>query len=144
MVKSRLFKLRKRRLKWRRRGGDQGSVTVEFVLVLPVLLLILFSLIDFGRLMHAKLQLAEAAREGARAAALQTGEDATNTVDALVGGMKTNMTPYDIDICGEHPAPGQDASVTLTYRFEFVTPLPGLGVVGDGLTLTQTAVMPCL
>jgi len=52
----------------RRRGEDRGSVTVEFVLVLPVLLIILFSLIDFGRLMHAKLQLAEAAREGARAA----------------------------------------------------------------------------
>jgi Flp pilus assembly protein TadG len=109
-----------------------------------VLLIVLFSLIDFGRLMHAKLQLAEAAREGARAAALQTGEDATNTVDRLVGGMKANMTPYDINICGNNPAPGQDASVTLTYRFEFVTPLPGLGVVGDGITLTQTAVMPCL
>ena len=38
-----------------RRGEDRGSVTVEFVLVLPVLLIILFSLIDFGRLMHAKL-----------------------------------------------------------------------------------------
>ena len=132
-------------VKWLRRGGDQGSVTVEFVLVLPVLLIILFSLIDFGRLMHAKLQLAEAAREGARAAALQTGEDATTTVDTLVGTMKANMTtPYDINICGNNPAPGQDASVTLTYRFEFVTPLPGLGVVGDGITLTQTAVMPCL
>ena len=131
-------------MRWRRRGGDQGSVTVEFVLVLPVLLIVLFSLIDFGRLMHAKLQLAEAAREGARSAALQTGEDATNTVDTLVGDMKTSMTPYDISACGNNPAPGQDASVTLTYRFEFLTPLTAFGVVGNGVTLTQTAVMPCL
>jgi hypothetical protein len=144
VVKSRLFKLRKRRLNWRRRGEDQGSVTVEFVLVLPVLLIILFSLIDFGRLMHAKLQLAEAAREGARAAALQTGEDATNTVDTLVGGLSAGMSPYVINACGNDPTPGQDASVVLTYRFEFLTPLTAFGVVGDGVTLTQTAVMPCL
>jgi len=128
----------------RRRGEDQGSAAVEFVLVLPVLLIILFSIIDFGRMLHAKLQLAEAAREGARAAALQTGEDAINTVDTLVGGMKDSMTPYVIVSCGEHPAPGQDATVTLNYRFEFVTPLAFFGVGGNGITLTQTAVMPCL
>ena len=109
-----------------------------------MLLIILFSIIDFGRMLHAKLQLAEAAREGARAAALQTGEDAANTVDTLVGGMKTTMTPYVIVSCGEHPAPGQDATVTLNYRFEFVTPLAFFGVGGNGITLTQTAVMPCL
>ena len=57
-------------LTWRRRGEDQGSAAVEFVLVLPVLLIILFGIIDFGRLLHAKLQLAEAAREGGPAAAL--------------------------------------------------------------------------
>ena len=107
--------------------------------------MVLFSIVDFGRLLHARLQLAEAAREGARAAALVSADQATATVNAIVGPMATSMTtPYDIAACPEHPDPGQDASVTLVYQFEFVTPLPFLSIGGDGMTLTQTAVMPCL
>ena len=73
----------------RRRNGqrDQGAAAVEFVLVLPVLLVILFGIIDFGRLMHAKLQLAEAAREGARASELIVGAAAISApVDLATAG----------------------------------------------------------
>ena len=127
-----------------RRNRERGAAAVEFALVLPILIMLIFGIIDFGRMLNARITITEAAREGARAAALQTGEDAANTIDTLVGGMKTTMTPYVIVSCGEHPAPGQDATVTLNYRFEFVTPLAFFGVGGNGITLTQTAVMPCL
>ena len=131
----------------RRRNGqrDQGAAAVEFVLVLPVLLVILFGIIDFGRLMHAKLELAEAAREGARAAALVNVDEARSTIDDIVGDMSSDMDqPYDVSGCGPIVTPGQDARVTLVYHFSFVTPFLGIGGEDGRLTLTQTAVMPCM
>jgi Flp pilus assembly protein TadG len=130
----------------RRRKGqaDQGAAAVEFVLVLPVLLIVLFGIIDFGRLMYAKLELAEAAREGARAAALVSVDDSRNTINDIVAEMSSDMdSPYSISGCGSSPGPGDDARVTLVYHFSFVTPFLGIGG-DDGLTLTQTAVMPCM
>ena len=50
-----------------RRTRDRGSVAVEFALVLPVLLLIVFGIIDFGRALNAQIELTGAAREGAQA-----------------------------------------------------------------------------
>ncbi len=49
---------------------DRGAAAVEFVLVLPVLLLLVFGIVDFGRMLNAQIVVTEAAREGARAAAL--------------------------------------------------------------------------
>ena len=53
-----------------RKARDRGSVAVEFALVVPALLLIVFGLIDFGRALNAQISLTGAAREGARLAAL--------------------------------------------------------------------------
>jgi len=109
-----------------------------------VLLIVLFGIIDFGRLMHTKLQLAEAAREGARAAALVSVDQGRDTINDIVGGLSSDMdSPYAINGCGSSPGPGDDARVTLVYHFSFVTPFLGIGG-DDGLTLTQTAVMPCM
>jgi Flp pilus assembly protein TadG len=112
-----------------------------------VLLLILFAIVDLGRMLHAKIQLAEAAREGVRAAALVGVDEGEQTINDVVGGMAADLDrPYDIDGC-DGATPGQDATVTLTYHFQFVTPLAtfaGFGGDGGDIELTQTAVMPCL
>ena len=52
------------------RRQDRGAAAVELAIVLPVLLLVLFGLIDFGRAFNANMALTQAAREGARVAAL--------------------------------------------------------------------------
>ena len=104
-----------------------------------MLLVILFGIIDFGRLMHAKLELAEAAREGARAAALVSVDKGRSTIDEIVGGMSSDMDqPYDISGCGPTATRGEDARVTLVYHFSFVTPFLGIGGEDGRLTLTQT------
>ena len=50
------------------RGGalDRGAAAVEFALLLPLLLLLVFGIIDFGRALNAQVTLTQAAREGAR------------------------------------------------------------------------------
>ena len=49
-----------------RRPSGTGQSLVEFALVLPIFLLLLFGLIDIGRFVYTANALNEAAREGAR------------------------------------------------------------------------------
>lgn len=46
--------------------GDKGSAAVEFALVLPLLVLVLFGIIDFGRLFYVQLSVTSASQEVAR------------------------------------------------------------------------------
>ena len=55
------------------RPNPRGQSLVEFALVLPVFLLILFGVIDGARLIYTNSQLSQAAREGARVAAVEVG-----------------------------------------------------------------------
>jgi Flp pilus assembly protein TadG len=111
-----------------------------------VLLLVLFAIVDFGRLLNAKITLTQAAHEGARAAALVDAAEALRTINRIVGTtMSAGMGTPKIDECND-TNPGGDAEVTLTYHFSYVTPLAAFGGFGgdDGSTLTATAVVPCL
>jgi Flp pilus assembly protein TadG len=121
---------------FRRRGEDQGSAAVEFALVLPVLMLILFGIIDFGRMLNARITLSQAANEGARAVAVVGDDAAAGVMDAIMGA-----TPYTVDEIDGCDSPLDDARVTLSHAFTFTTPFVG---GDDGMGLTATAVVPCL
>jgi Flp pilus assembly protein TadG len=54
-----------------RRRRSRGQSMVEFALVLPIFLLMLFGLIDMGRLVFASTTMSQAAREAARVASVQ-------------------------------------------------------------------------
>jgi hypothetical protein len=53
------------------RDREAGQTLVEFAIVLPVFLLMVFGLIDVGRLVYTNSTLSQAAREGARLAAAE-------------------------------------------------------------------------
>ena len=57
----------------RRRGRSPGQTLVEFALVLPVFLLLFFGVIDGGRAVYMNSVVSQAAREGARVAAVEAG-----------------------------------------------------------------------
>lgn len=55
-------------LKVRERSkGERGSTVVEFALILPIFLLLIFSLIDFGRYFYARVVITNASIEVASA-----------------------------------------------------------------------------
>ena len=56
------------------KGKERGAVAVEMAIVLPLLLLILLGIIEFGRVFNVQVSLTQAAREGARYAAIHHGE----------------------------------------------------------------------
>jgi Flp pilus assembly protein TadG len=128
---------------------DRGATAVEFALLLPVLFLLLFGVIDFGRALNAQITLTQAAREGARLAALgQSGA----TVQTRAQGAATGLTPVTATVttaCTAGAGVGVDAVVKVTYTFTFVTPVGAFAAMfgsvtyGSTLSLTAQGEMPC-
>jgi Flp pilus assembly protein TadG len=133
-----------------RTAQDRGSVAVEFALVLPVLLLIVFGIIDFGRALNAQIVLTGAAREGVRLAAL--GYPAA-TVQARVAAAAPDLsgvTATVVSSCPPGAGPAADAQVDVSYTFTFITPIGavasligGGGSLGAPMVMTAQGVMPC-
>ncbi len=78
----------------------RGIASLEFVLILPVLLVLLFGVIEYGWLLTKQGELVNATREGARVGARTdaTPADIQATVDARLAqasitGYTTNITP---------------------------------------------------
>lgn len=63
-----------------RGGRDRGQATVEFALVLPLLVLCVAGIVWVANVVTVQIRLEHAAREGARAAAVEPGRaDAAST-----------------------------------------------------------------
>lgn len=123
---------------------DRGAAAVEMALVTPLLLLMLFGIIDFGRMLNAQITLTEAAREGARAVSL--GHPAEPQVTAGTGDMGT-VAVQATECPGDDT--DADAIVEVSHAFQPVTPLgPLMSWFGGGedgyVTITARGVMPCL
>lgn len=65
----------------RRRSRGTGQTLVEFALVLPLFILLLFGLLDVGRYVYMNSVLSQAAREGARLAAAEASWIGKTTTD---------------------------------------------------------------
>jgi hypothetical protein len=118
-------------------------------LVLPVLLLVLFLIVDLGRVLSAQITLTEAARQGARAAALGLTQD---EVDERVRQATIGLSPTPVFAPeADCTVGGLDANAigSVSHSFQPITPIGGLialfGGTEDGSALiTARGVMPCV
>ena len=132
-------------------GRDSGATAVEFALLLPMLLLIIFGVIDFGRALNAQVTLTQAAREGARLDALgQSNAAVVSRTETAASGLSLNSSNVtETQVCLPNAGPTADAQVTVTYSFSFVTPVGAIAGIfggsgfGSPITLTAQGVMPC-
>ena len=128
---------RGRRRNWlhRLRQSDAGQALVEFSLILPVMLLPLFALVDFGRGFYSWLVITNAAREGARVGATQQPLSVIQQRinDSASGIDLTQLTTTISNVQGPR---GQPIVVDLSYNFSFVTPIGGIMSIVSGGSLT--------
>jgi hypothetical protein len=99
-------------------------------MVLPLLLLLIFGLVDFGRAYYTWLVVTNAAREGARVGATQQPLTTINTrVYDTVGGLDSDL--LTISVTNVQGARGEAIEVDLEYEFDYVTPIGDImGIIG--------------
>jgi Flp pilus assembly protein TadG len=98
---------------------NRGQAMVEFALVLPILLLLLFGMIEFGRVFHEYLVVTHAAREGARVATLG-GTDAEILSSVNIAA---DSVPVTVIVPLGTRVRGSQVTVTVTSQVPIITPL---------------------
>jgi len=119
------------------RERERGQSLVEFAIILPVFLLILFAILDFGRAVYAYHVVANAAREGARFG--QISPEDTAGIIAKAENAAVGLDVTDLDITVTWPTT-DTVRVDVGYTFRLITPLVS-DVVGSGLSLDGTSTM---
>jgi Flp pilus assembly protein TadG len=119
--------------------NQHGQAIVEFALVIPLLLLVIFAIIEFSHIFETMNVLTSAAREGARVASLSnpvsTSTVTTAAQTVLTSGSVT-QTPT-VTVTG----PNANAEVTVTVRITY-TPITGYAIPGIGvMNLQRSATM---
>ncbi|MBL7262183.1 TadE/TadG family type IV pilus assembly protein [Paractinoplanes lichenicola] len=117
---------------------------MEFAIVLPLMLVLVFGVIDFGRALQQQTLLSAAVREGARTGALN---GTTATIQAKVQGMAGTTATVTSTLCTSSSSTIADSTVTASQPFTAVTPIfvfmKMFGVTSSLTTLTATGVMSC-
>lgn len=117
-------------------GRDRGQATAELALVLPVVALLVLLVAQVAVTVRDQLVVIHAAREGARAAAVDDRhrERAARRAVQEVASLPTERTRVDT-----RTTPAGLVEVTVTYRAP--TDVPVIGVLLGDVTLRSTAVM---
>lgn len=158
------MKIRLKKKMWKKIAADsKGASAVEFAMILPVLVVILFGIIEFGIILYNKAVITNASREGARYGIVYRppGEEIscpaitniiserlgcddgalTNCANLITFGASSDLETPDYVPAGCNPDHGEDLTVNLSYQYEylllpsFVTDLTGT------LTLSGRTVM---
>jgi TadE-like protein len=101
------------RLAW----SDKGQSLVEFALVMPLLLVMLLGIMEFGRAWHISQIVTDAARQGARAGAIYRQADSVNAAAGRVIGAGAINGCGNISACVDYSTVGDQSIVEVHVPF---------------------------
>jgi len=145
----------------RRKNGEKGQALVEFTLLVPIFLLLLFAIVDFGMGFYSWITITNAAREGARLGAVHAPLNVASSpcfgkaslkvcIEDRVrdaSDLSNEATKMTVTISGEQDPPGESVVVEVDYEYDLLTPLAGLvqfmsgNAIGPSLNMSSTADM---
>jgi Flp pilus assembly protein TadG len=123
-------------------------VAVEFALILPILLLLVLGIIEFGFGYHAWDATQNAAREGARLGAvsfdeneiIQRTKNAASVLDDSKLIVQVTCAPEGSTVFGSCQwNEGDTVRVQVDYVYDYITPLPGFVGMGPQMSMTSIA-----
>lgn len=117
---------------------QKGQSLVEFALLLPILVIIVFSAVEFGRLWMTMNVLTGAAREGARVASVTAPNAALvqNAANSVLSAV--NISGATVTVVGPDAANAVTVTVRINYSVLTGTIVPGLT---GSFQLTRSASM---
>jgi Flp pilus assembly protein TadG len=122
---------------------ERGATAVEFAFILPLLIVLILGIAEFGRAFQVSGTLSAAAREGVRVMALQNDQAAARTavrnaatsLDPALTDAQITITPA---VCPQTGTGNVSVRLTINYPMPFLTDF-----FGSGVDLTGTGVMRC-
>lgn len=130
----------------------KGAAMVEFAIVLPLLMMLVFGIIEFGILLYNKAMITNASREGSRAGIVYAFPDRISnaeiqsTVQTYCGGhMITFGTPSNptTAVAGQCVSAGDPLTVTVTYPYKFLVLPNFVTTLAGTINLSARTVMRC-
>lgn len=135
---------------------ERGAAAVEFALILPLLVLIIFLLIDFGRFFFVANSMVGASQEAVRVLAFEATDAQAQSITvagtamtsaakvASLSGSPTTVTSVSTACTGSP----RIASFKITITFQWLTPISLLQSFGNESassqrTMTTTGVRLC-
>lgn len=131
---------------------NRGQELVEYALTLPILLLMVLGIMEFGVAIFTYNSIANAAREGARVGAVvrieannvqQAVDDVKEAVIARTGGVRLSEDDIDVapleDTGFQSIGAGDPISITVRYRHPLITGLI-MGALGGAADLELRSV----
>lgn len=128
------------------RESELGQALVEFTMILPIFILLLFAIVDFGRGFYTWVLVTNAAREGARVAAVQSDSATINTriynsfCDNYPSSCGLDPTKLTITKTNVQGSRGSAVKIDLSYNFQFATPIGNILNLVSGGNLTAPAI----
>jgi len=131
-------------VRWlRRRRGEGAQSLAEFALLVPIFLILVFGIIDFGMGLRAYITVAQATREGARYGSVGNppgtftsggaGDCNGSTTTSVVGRVCGTLDGLDLTdvntVSVTYPngaTPGQSVRVRGVYHYHYITPVKAL------------------
>jgi Flp pilus assembly protein TadG len=116
-----------------------GASAVEFALVVPLLLMLLLGIVEFGRVFNAQLQITAAARESVRVMAISKQADtAISAAKQAAPHLNPMLATSNITIAANSCTAVPNATVTISYSVSMLS-----GLFAEAVPLTAKAVMRC-
>lgn len=102
--------------------SQKGQSLVEFALIVPLILLLLFGMFDIGRVLFSAVALEHAAREGARVASVgKTNADVIASINNATTGLDSSRV--SVSISTEARTSGENIEIHLSYPVSMINPL---------------------
>lgn len=121
------------RCKKRYISSSKGQAAVETALVLPIILMIFFIIIEFGRIFNAYMIINNASREGAREAALgrtySQVETRIDNISSTLGTVGINIDKLTDSV--DNREQGESVTVTVSHDLTLITPIIGPLISGS-------------
>ena len=124
-----------------RRDREDGAALVEFAVVLPLFIILIFGIMESGWAFAQQVEVRNAAREGARLAVVDFGTSAEIIAETC---SRAVLSADRASVYLDHNNQGtsdESAIVTVAQNYKMLTGLTGILGMFDGITITSTAEM---
>ena len=124
------------------RSLRSGQALVEFALIVPLILILVLGVVEFGRAWNAYQVITDAAREAARTAVVDNPNIGEDSVTAVVqhalarAAMDPSSPTTTITVTGFGGGRGESTTVLVSYQYEFTFLRPLIGWTGAQAQVT--------